>query len=64
MALNDESSSKPEFKFRNVNLSLKDNHILRNVSGIVQRGEILAVLGPKGKKTGVFWQESILTLIP
>lgn len=41
--------SESEFIFRNINLSLNDNHIIRNVSGMVQKGEILGIFGPKGK---------------
>ncbi|XP_071158711.1 uncharacterized protein [Mytilus edulis] len=40
--------SESEFIFRNINLSLNDNHIIRNVSGMVQKGEILGIFGPKG----------------
>ncbi|VDI17000.1 Hypothetical predicted protein [Mytilus galloprovincialis] len=40
--------SESEFIFRNINLSLNDNHIIRNVSGMVQKREILGIFGPKG----------------
>lgn len=41
-------TSDAEFVFRNVNVSLNNNHIVRNVSGVVEKGEILGIFGPKG----------------
>lgn len=42
------NTSDAEFVFRNVNISLNNNHIVRNVSGVVEKGEILGIFGPKG----------------
>ncbi|XP_076452738.1 uncharacterized protein LOC143288276 [Babylonia areolata] len=37
-----------EFLFRDINVSIKNTHILHNISGIVGSGEVLAVMGPSG----------------
>ncbi|KAL8562535.1 hypothetical protein ACOMHN_045800 [Nucella lapillus] len=37
-----------EFLFRDVNVNIKGTHILHNVSGVVNSGEVLAVMGPSG----------------
>jgi hypothetical protein len=43
-------TSKPlEFMFQDVNVHINGTQILHNVSGIVNSGEVLAVMGPSGK---------------
>ena len=37
--------------FRDVNVHLGPAHILHDVSGVVRRGEMLAVMGPSGKSS-------------
>ncbi len=41
-------SSTPIVEFRNVSLSFDDNHVLRNISFRVMRGETRIILGPAG----------------
>lgn len=45
----DEMDSK-EIVFRNLNISLKQKHVLKNISGVAKSKEVLGVFGPKGKK--------------
>ena len=37
-----------EFLFKDVNVHINNVHILHDVSGIVNSGEVLAVMGPSG----------------
>lgn len=39
-----------EIVFRNLNISLKQKHVLKNISGVAKSKEVLGVFGPKGKK--------------
>lgn len=39
-----------EIVFRNLNISLKQKHVLKNISGVAKSKEVLGVYGPKGKK--------------
>lgn len=38
-----------ELVFRNLNISLQQKHVLKNISGVARSKEILGVFGPKGK---------------
>eukprot|EP00105_Crassostrea_gigas_P032042 XP_011454914.1 PREDICTED: ABC transporter G family member 22 [Crassostrea gigas] len=37
-----------EIVFRNLNISLKQKHVLKNISGVAKSKEVLGVYGPKG----------------
>jgi ABC-type transport system involved in cytochrome bd biosynthesis fused ATPase/permease subunit len=55
------------FRFKNVNFVVgtkdKEKHILKDVTGTVKWGHVLAVMGPSGAGTSVkrsaFWQYSL-----
>ena len=35
--------------FRDIEVQIEDKYILKQVSGVVKRGEMLAIMGPSGK---------------
>ena len=35
--------------FRDIEVQIEDKDILKQVSGVVKRGEMLAIMGPSGK---------------
>lgn len=37
-----------ELVFRNLNVSLKQKHVLKNISGVAKSKEVLGIFGPKG----------------
>lgn len=44
-----------EIVFRNLNISLKQKHVLKNISGVAKSKEELGVYGSKGKKNLQIW---------
>ncbi|XP_062574779.1 uncharacterized protein LOC134236621 [Saccostrea cucullata] len=40
--------AEKELVFRNINISLKQKHVLKNISGVAKSKEILGIFGPKG----------------
>ena len=44
----DRNCLQTEFLFKDVNVNINNAHILHDVSGIVNSGEVLAVMGPSG----------------
>ena len=48
-AVESESRLQIEFMFKDINVHINNVHILHDVSGIVNSGEVLAVMGPSGR---------------
>ena len=50
--------SVPVFlSFNDLSVKINDKQILQDVSGKVHPGEMLAVMGPSGRKTNLKWQD-------